>query len=401
MTRLAFVCLALFASLLSAASARADTPGPRATAVHVLGIDSDDAEDQADALTGAIRSRVRSAPGWSLQETTHALGMLTAALRCPQKPDAACLQRIGDQLHTDRFIWGVMSKAPGNQVSTEVHLWARGRADSSDKEVYSDNLQDQNDETLRKIATRILDKLTGTVTTGTLTLHAGDGAGVVWINGQKNRALEHGAATISLPPGKYDVEVRQDGFSSAKQDGVVIGAGQDTAVALKLEAAPAPPPVVEPAKSTSSPHHGRVIAGWTLIVVGALAEVGAGVAGLEFISAKSDLDSAREQVPAQVSDVCNSNNSQFTSAPAAATACSKYNQASTDRIIGVVAASAGAVALAAGVVLLLTSPKEASEPPPPQAARAQAPRFQVLPYLTPGRSAGVGTNAGVNFALTF
>ena len=78
----------------------AEAPGPRTPPVHVLGIDSDDAEDQADALTGALRSRIRSAPGWSLQETQHALGMLTAALRCPPKPDQPCLQRIADQLHT-------------------------------------------------------------------------------------------------------------------------------------------------------------------------------------------------------------------------------------------------------------------------------------------------------------
>ena len=181
--------------------AYAEAPGPRTSPVHVLGIDSDDAEDQADALTGALRSRVRSAPGWSLQETQHALGMLTAALRCPQKPDAACLQRIGDQLHTDRFVWGVMSKSPGNQVTTEIHLWARGRPDVSAKETYSDNLQDQNDETLRRIAARILDKITGTTTKGTVTIHAGDSEGVVWINGQKNRALEHGAATNRARPG--------------------------------------------------------------------------------------------------------------------------------------------------------------------------------------------------------
>src|SRR5579859_3376081 len=85
----------------------AGAQGPRPISVHVLEIDSDDADDQAEALTGAIRSRVRVAPGWQLVETTQSLSMLTAALRCPQHPDAPCLQKIADQLKADRFIWGV------------------------------------------------------------------------------------------------------------------------------------------------------------------------------------------------------------------------------------------------------------------------------------------------------
>ena len=110
----------LLALVSFARTAHAEAPSPRATPVHVLSIDSDDAEDQADALSGAIRSRVRLAPGWSLQETSHSLSMLTAALRCPQKPDTPCLQRIGDQIHTDRFIWGTMSKGPNNQVVADL-----------------------------------------------------------------------------------------------------------------------------------------------------------------------------------------------------------------------------------------------------------------------------------------
>ncbi len=392
--------VALFWLVACPGTARADAPGPRASAVHVLGIDSDDAEDQADALTGALRSRVRSAPGWSLQETQHSLGMLTAALRCPPKPDATCLQRIADQLHTDRFIWGVMSKASGNQVTAEVHLWARGRPDASDKETYSDNLQDQNDETLRRIATRILDKVAGTVTTGTLTVHAGDAAGVVWINGQKNRALDHGAATVTLAAGKYDVEVREEGFTTAKQEGVIVGAGQDTSVALKLEPAPPPPPEAEASKKSSGPK-GRVVAGWAFVIGGGVAGVVAAIEGIEFLSAKNDLDSARQQVPSQITDVCNSNNAQFTSAPAAASACSKYNAASTDRLVGVVAGGVAVVALAVGTVLLLTAPKETGEPAAGQTARAE-PRVQVLPYFAPGdarQSRGAG--GGLELSVTF
>ena len=187
--------------------------------------------------------------------------------RCPQKPDAACLhQRIGDQLHTDRFVWGVMSKVPRERGHGRDSL-VDPRASPSvvAKETYSDNLQDQNDETLRKIATRVLDKLAGITTKGTLTVHAGDADGVVWINGQKNRALEHGAAMIELIPGRYDIEVRAPGFATATQEGVVVNPGQDTSVPLKMVALALP---VAAAAAPESKGNARRVLGWTLIGLG-------------------------------------------------------------------------------------------------------------------------------------
>src|SRR5690242_13691103 len=65
--------------------AGADQSTAHTVSVAVLGLDSDDAEEQADALTGALRSRIRASQGWSLVDTTQSLGMLTAALRCPGK----------------------------------------------------------------------------------------------------------------------------------------------------------------------------------------------------------------------------------------------------------------------------------------------------------------------------
>jgi hypothetical protein len=373
--------------------ALAEAPGPRTPPVHVLGIDSDDAEDQADALTGALRSRIRSAPGWSLQETQHALGMLTAALRCPPRPDPPCLQRIGDQLHTDRFVWGMMSKAPANQVAAEIHLWMRGKPDTSTKETYSDNLRDQNDETLRRIATRIFDKISGTVTTGTLTVHLAEAErdASLWVNGQKSRALEHGAATIDLPPGRYEVEVRAQGFAPAKQESVLVSAGLDTAVALKLEPAAPPPPETS---STSGGSKIRQVAGWSLIGVGVVAGVVAVVEGVQFISAKNDLDAARKEVPSTINDVC-SDSPSVTFNGAAATACAKYNQAATDRTAGLILGGVGAVALAAGAVVLLTGTRERTDSGAAGSARAEPPRWQVLPSAYP-RGGG-----GIDVSLTF
>jgi hypothetical protein len=380
-----FVLLTLVSTVSMERLAYAEAPSARAVPVHVLALDSDDSEDQADALTGAIRSRVRMAPGWSLQETQHALGMLTAALRCPQRPDVACQQRIGDQLRTDHFIWGVVAKSAGNQVTAEVHLWSRGKPDTQTKETYSNNLKDQNDETLRRVAARILDRITGSVTTGTIAVHAGDAEGSVWINGTRKQSLEHGAATIELPAGTYAVEVRSNGFAPAAQEGVVVTAGQETSVALRLVSEP----IGESGPITGGgPTAVRRAVAWTLIGVGVAAEIVTGVEGARFLSLRGDLNTDRGNIDKSVTDVCapSTNATQVD-------ACSKFNDAKSARTVAALVGSAGAVAIAAGVILLVTDHSQEGF----ETSTTTQGRLLVLPYVSPRPSDG----AGVNMSLTF
>ena len=99
-----------FGLLDSPANARAEppaTPSPPvqvsaapASSEHgpplvVLDLESEDAEDQADALSAALRSRIRSTNDFTVVETTQHLSALMIALKCPQKPDATCLMLCG------------------------------------------------------------------------------------------------------------------------------------------------------------------------------------------------------------------------------------------------------------------------------------------------------------------
>src|SRR5262249_36150938 len=188
--RFALAALALVVFLVG--DANADPPGPRAYPLFVLAIDTDDAEDQADALTTALRSRVRTAQGWSLSETTVTLSMLTAALKCPRIPDAPCLVRIADQLKGDRFVWGHMQQAPGNRVRVELRLWSRNKPEQHASETYADNLRDFTDDRLLRIAQRLFDRLAGIASTGALVLHAGDANGVIFVDGQRHGMLTNG-----------------------------------------------------------------------------------------------------------------------------------------------------------------------------------------------------------------
>jgi hypothetical protein len=151
----------LVTSLVVSRTVWGEPPVSKATPVYVLSIWTDDADDQADALTQALRARVRQAPGWSLLQSTQSFETLVIALKCPPKPDFPCLQRIGDQLKADHYVWGTMDKkkAPAGYVSAELHLWTRVKPDTVARENYADNLKDPNDESLRAIAADLFTKL--------------------------------------------------------------------------------------------------------------------------------------------------------------------------------------------------------------------------------------------------
>jgi len=243
--------------------ARADQSTAHSVSVAVLAFDSDDAEEQADALTGALRSRIRASQGWSLMETSQSLGMLTAALRCPSKPiTAECEQRIAEQIKSERYIFGYVTKGPGaGQVTAEIHLYQKSKPDTVIRETYAENLKDQNDDTLRKIAQRVLERLGGTAV-GTIVVRMGSENGEVIVDGEKRVPLEKGTARLDLSPGSHSVEVAIPGQGPQKRN-VLVTAGKETVVDLALATTGA----MEPEKP-SKPFPTRKVVGGALVAGG-------------------------------------------------------------------------------------------------------------------------------------
>src|SRR5262245_58063188 len=96
------VCQVLLGGcLFLSATAHAEPPGPGVLPVQVIAIQSDGADDQAEALTAAIRSRVRGIRGYSLHESDFALEVLTLGFKCGEVPDESCQAKIGDHIHAD------------------------------------------------------------------------------------------------------------------------------------------------------------------------------------------------------------------------------------------------------------------------------------------------------------
>lgn len=273
---LASLALFLLAVLAVPRVARADQPGAHTVPVAVLAFDSEDAEEQADAITGAVRSRIRAAQGWSLIETTQSLGMLTAAMKCPSRPPPECQQKIAEQIKAERYIWGFVSKGPASgQVSAEIHLYQKGKADTVLKETYADNLKDSNDDTLRKIATRIVERLGGTAV-GVVVVRSTDQTGDVVIDGEKHVPLDKGTARIELAAGGHSIELSPAGGAPIKRN-VVVAAGRETVVELS------PTAMVEPPTEASKAKTRKIIGGISM-------GVGAVLGGIAVYSLVNYLD---------------------------------------------------------------------------------------------------------------
>src|SRR3954463_14496133 len=115
--RLGLACaMGVTATTLLAGSAWAAEPGPIPLPINVIAVQTDTADDQAEALTKALRTAVRAMPGWSLGEGDYSLEVLTLSLKCPEPPDASCQSRIADQIKSDRYVWGTLKKPKGKQV---------------------------------------------------------------------------------------------------------------------------------------------------------------------------------------------------------------------------------------------------------------------------------------------
>lgn len=230
--------LALSACLACSEAARAADPSPAALPITVLAIRTDDAYDQAGALTQALRSAIKETPGWSVGAGDFSLEVLTLSLQCEDVPDAGCQTRIADQIKSDRYLWGVLRKSD-TDVEGALHLWTRGKPATSVPVKHSANLTEANDEPLRKIAADAVAALTGGPPQGSLRVRTGAAHASVLIDGKPAGNVQNGEATFTVTAGPHRVRVKSTGFLDSEASVVVLpGATPDVA----LSQMPAEPP---------------------------------------------------------------------------------------------------------------------------------------------------------------
>jgi hypothetical protein len=335
--RTASLLLSVLSAGFASRVARGEPPSTKAVPAYVLSIFTDDADDQAEALTQALRWRVGQSPGWSLLQTNQSFETLAIALKCPPKPDGACLQRIGDQLKGDRYIWGTMDKkkGPPGEVSAELHLWTRGKPDAVAHGSYPESLKDPTDESLRSIAATLFGKLTG---------------------------------TPSAPVGSSEA-----------------GAQPPNMVAGGLQALPTPPTPVTPSgastPSRSDRFPARTVLAYSAVAVGAGLIVAAGVEAANWVSDSNHSNDDRKLVPRNVTDVCTEPLN-----PAAQDACNRSRDAAAEAALGWIFAGVGAALVGTGVWLIATD--HAPTQAPIEVSRSRpTPALELLPSFGPRHSA--------------
>jgi hypothetical protein len=339
-----------------AGAARAAEPGPDALPITVIAIQTNEADDQAEALTKALRVAVRTMPGWSLAEGDYSLEVLTLSLKCPEPPDANCQSRIADQIKSDRYVWGNLKKK-GTSVSGEVHLWVRGKGTSNWKLDYSANLTEAGDDALKRIATDAIAQLTGGPPKGGVHVKtASNVPGQVFIDGQPVGALKGGEGMFMAPAGPHKVTVKALGYADFDSQVVVKPTGAPAEVSLSMVAA-----------GEGGPRNWKRIGGFIGVGLGVALAIGGGIAAGVVGGAQSTIDEKRKSTSMPTSfDWC--------SPPVTglADACSKGKSAQTAEIaLFPLAAVAGGV----GIFLIATSGRSAP---------ATTGRLTVSPFVGPG-----------------
>lgn len=182
--------------------------------VAVLTIQTLDAFEQADALSIALKRAVEDAHGWSAAKTPkdYALQVLVPSLGCTDPPDAACEEKISQEIKVDRFIWGTM-KMEGNEVTGDLHFWIKGKGSTATTFRYSSNLTVGVDEALATIAKQKFDELAGGTPGARIILRVGTHDGTVTVDGKPAGTLKGGVATLDVAAGPHLVEVEVPGYS--------------------------------------------------------------------------------------------------------------------------------------------------------------------------------------------
>ncbi len=343
--RIGLALTAVAAMAAGSATAFAAEPGPDTLPISVIAIQTDVADDQAEALTKALRNAVRAMPGWSLGEGDFSLEVLTLSLKCSEPPDASCQSRIADQIKSDRYVWGTIQKKGANVTGT-LNFWVRGKGTSKVPVDYTANLTESTDDTLKRIAAQAINELTGGPPKGGIHVKAGDLQGQVFVDGQPLGALKSGDGTFTIPSGPHKITVKAPGYADVESQVVVKPTGAPTEVTLV--------PIQNEAKT---PVNWRKVGGFASIGVGVAAGVVGLVGSLQVNSVRGDkvyTDYANTTVTNNVCDTA-----KTTGRTDITDLC---NKGKAGELMQAILFPIAAVAAGVGVYLVATSAPSAAKP---------------------------------------
>lgn len=350
----------------STSSAREVTP------VHVIGFVAGDQFEQAEALTRALKKAIEQSTNQRLASGDYSLEVLTAALSCPEKPDAACLKRIASKIAARRFLWGVLS-VEGARVEVELQLYTEDANEKKTKFSYPVGQKDGPEAVLVGVAadavSRLLEPLRYRVA-----VKSNDASGTVLVDGKETGQLASGEAFVELEAGDHRFQLASAAKKVVAETSARVPGADGTKVMLERKATAVgavgrPSPVSsKPSSSLAVTSEGFADDGprrnpqrtWAYITLGAGGALLAGGLGsaawLYALNHKSDFEAYRSGLTPN-EDACTEadKNREVTGAMAASEVRSLCKRASALEVAEIVLLSAGVVAAGTGLTLLLTS----------------------------------------------
>jgi hypothetical protein len=339
-------------------AARADEAGTAgAIEIELLAFSSNDAVEEASALTEAFKHAMLKAQGVTEHGASgkgHALEAILLTVGCDDAATPACAAKIAAEIKHDRFFFGTVKKSPPNKLTATLSYYNKGDIKTVARTYDAGPIsKDGVSPELQAIALEALYGLIGGPPKGKVDVTvSGTGAtesGDLFENGTKVGHVEAGKATIELPSGSHTIELRIPGYGSTTGTVDVTPAGTTLQLApIKL----APP----------QPMDWQLYGGLSAIAVGAVF-VGVGVAtSLSIKDAQEDpvFTAYRQRFPPSVSDTCekaqagNEGNKKVGDpnlAPQAASLCDKVSSKQKMQFVWY---GLGAVFIGGGVVLILT-----------------------------------------------
>lgn len=361
--------------------ASAAEQGSGSVEIEVLAFSSNDAVDEAAALTDAFKHALIGAPGVTDHGKSHALEAVALTAGCDDPGAASCAPKIASEIKWNTFIYGTVKKTPPNKITATLHYYNNGQIKTVAKTYDAGPIaKDGASPELKKIALDALFAVLGGAPKGkvevTVTGPAANEDGELFDNGQKVGTVTAGKGIVDLPSGNHTIELRVKGYASTTGQVEVTPAG--TSVTLS-------PVKLAPSK----PLDWQLYGGIGAIVVGAVF-IGVGAAtSISVNNYKNDanLQAYRDRWPKSDPDVCvhahagqeaPAGTTQPTTslAPQVAQIC---DDSSSKEKMQWVWYGVGAVLAAGGTILVLTD-KHSDDTPGKDTARL---RVKLQPVVTP------------------
>jgi len=243
-----------------------------------------------------------------------------------------------------------MRKGPAGKVSVELHLFDKGKSGLVATTSYSENLKDQNDDSLRREAQGLITKLQ-TTTVGSVNVRSSTADGEVMIDGARKEQLKAGSLKVDLASGSHTFDITPAGSPLEHKTVDVIGG-------KSVEVTAGPAPITEDQGPGVSK---RKVIGIGAGVLGVAAAVTSVAFAVSWQSLQDENNSQLKNVPkgADVTTLCNDKS-------AASVACNHYNtnngSAQLDSALAWGFGGLAVVGIGASVYLLFINPNGGDAP---------------------------------------